>query len=158
MNPPNGLAELEARYGRLILGPDPRGGLRIISPIGWETAHMMPMTDLPGLPGRKLYVNRDLVGPLTAALMSVAVLCPTYKIKTIGCWNVRYKRTQTKQISVHAFGLAVDINAAQNPLSPTLITDMPGEFVAAFKREGFTWGGEFSGTKDAMHMQWCSNY
>lgn len=117
---------------------------------------MTSIHELPGIPGRKLYVNRDIVEPLTKALSAVAVLCPDYKIKTIGCWNVRYKRTATKQVSLHALGLAVDINAEQNPLSPALVTDMPGEFVEAFKKEGFTWGGEFSGIKDAMHFQLAS--
>ncbi len=156
MTPVHGQAELEARYGKLIIGPDPRGGMRIISPIGWEAKWMVLMRKLPGCGTTRLYVNRDMVEPLTRALSAVAVLCPDYKIKTIGCWNVRYKRTATKQVSLHAYGLSVDINADRNPLSDGLVTDMPIEFVDAFKRERFTWGGEFKGKKDAMHWQLAS--
>ena len=35
---------------------------------------------------------------------------------------------------------------------------MPG-IVAAFKRSGFVWGGDWSGAgKDPMHFQYCSGY
>ncbi len=156
MTPVRGQVELEARYSRLQIGPDPRGGMRIVSPIGWEAKWMVLMKDIPGCGGKNLYVNRDMVEPLHAALSAVAVLCPDYKIRTIGCWSVRYKRTATKQVSMHAYGLAVDINADRNPLAESLVTDMPIEFVDAFKRERFTWGGEFSGKKDAMHWQFVS--
>jgi hypothetical protein len=156
--PVRGFAELEARYGKLILDKDPRGGMRIISPIGWEIKWMTSIPSLPGVPKKKLYVNRDMKEPLLRALSAVAVLCPDYVIKRIGCWSVRYKATAARKVSLHAYGLAVDINPETNPLSKTLVTDMPGEFVEAFKREGFVWGGDFSGTKDAMHFQYASGY
>lgn len=155
MTPPNGLAEVEARYGAMQIDTDPRGGMRIISPIGWETKWMMLMRDLPGLGGKALYVNRDLVDPLTRALTNWQAECPEYLIRTIGCWNVRYKRTATKQVSMHAYGLAVDINADANPMANPVQTDMPPLFVDCFTREGFTWGATFP-TADPMHMQLVS--
>lgn len=157
MAPPHGLAELQARYGKLLLGPDPQGGLRIISPIGWESANMTLLRSLPGMPEHKLYVHRDMVAPLTAALTAAQAACPDYVIKTIGCWNPRFKRTRGGDVSVHAWGLAVDINAATNPMAVTLTTDMPDAFVQAFKDQGFTWGGEFP-TPDPMHYQLVSGY
>jgi len=53
--------------------------------------------------------------------------------------------------SLHSWGLAFDFNAAKNPLGakPT----MPAAVVAAFKRHGFAWGGEFHGRPDGMHFQ-----
>ena len=158
MKPCHGRAELEARYGRLVLQREPGGGYRIASPIGWEAHWMVLVRDLPGLAGRRLYVNRDIAEPLRAALAAALVACPDYAVRTIGCWNVRYKRTATGEVSMHALGLAVDINADTNPLGPTLVTDMPPAFVDAFRAQGFTWGGDFQGAKDAMHFQWCSNY
>ncbi len=158
MKPPNGLTELEARYSKLVLVPDSRGpGLRIAHPIAWEVANMVSLHSLPGGIA-KLYVHRDMATPLTEALKAATAACPDYKIRTIGCWNPRFKRTNGKELSVHSWGLAVDINADTNPLAATLTTDLPSAFVQSFKDQGFTWGGEFSGKKDAMHFQWCSGY
>lgn len=157
--PPHGLQGLQARFGRLVLDRDPRGGYRIVSPIGWELANMTLIRELPGIPNRKLYVNKAMRGPLLRALETAAKTCPDYKVKTIGCWSVRYKRTKAAkpQISVHAWGLAVDINQATNPMRKPLTTDMPPEFIAAFEAEGFRWGGNFP-TPDPMHFQWVTGY
>ncbi len=154
MTPPHGLAELQARYGKLQIDRDPPGGYRIISPIGWEVANM----ELLRLPdGRKLYVHKDMAEPLFNALFAASKACPDYPVRTIGCWCPRYKRVNG-DLSVHSWGLAVDINASTNPLADKLTTDMPDAFVDCFKAQGFTWGGEFGGKKDAMHMQWISGY
>ncbi len=157
MRPPHGLAELEARYGHLILVPNSHGpGLKIAHPIGWEAANMVSLHSLPGCGQAKLYVNKDMAGSLLLALAAAANACPDYQIRTIGCWNPRFKRANGKELSVHSWGLAVDLNADTNPMGDKLVTDMPAGFVAAFKDQGFTWGGEFSGKKDAMHMQWLT--
>lgn len=153
---PHGLAELEKRYGKLQIDTDPRGGYRIISPIGWESANMLLMTDLPGLPGRKLYIHRAMRQPLYNAMSAAYVVAPGYSIKTIGCFNPRFKKTVRSELSVHTWGLAVDINAATNPLGGE--TDMPDAFIHAFKSEGFVWGGDFQHTKDPMHFQLVSGY
>ena len=54
---------------------------------------------------------------------------------------------------MHALGCAIDINPAQNPMSRTLITDMPREFIQCFKDAGFSWGGDYPNRKDAMHFE-----
>ena len=154
MKPAHGRAELEARYGRVLIDKDPRGGYRIISPIGWEIANMTKVvSDL--LPRGKLYTHRDMVGPLLRALAAAKAQCPEYAVRTIGCWAVRYKRTQAKEVSLHALGLAVDINADTNPMRSPIESDMPPLFVDAFVRQGFTWGATFP-TPDPMHFQWAS--
>lgn len=156
--PPHGLAELEARYGKLVLEKASNGpGYRIASPIGWETANMVRLVS-PLLPRGKLYVHRDMAGPLLRALEAAKLQCPDYAIRDIGCWNPRYKKTKRSDVSVHAYGLAVDINKDANPLSDKLITDMPLLFIDAFVREGFEWGGSWKYTKDAMHLQWCTGF
>jgi hypothetical protein len=60
------------------------------------------------------------------------------------------------QISLHGHGIAVDINSASNPYSSsgTLITNMPGWFVNAWKDAGFCWGGDWTTSKDPMHFSW----
>ncbi|MHB1416038.1 MAG: M15 family metallopeptidase, partial [Chloroflexota bacterium] len=60
-------------------------------------------------------------------------------------------------LSTHAFGIAIDINPSTNPSCGVtrlcrcfndLITDMPPEFVQAFKDEGFEWGGDWQDHPD----------
>ncbi len=149
----NGLAELEARFGKLTV----ENG-EIVAPKGWESKWMTKITHLPGLPGKRLYCNAELVAPLLNALVTWQATCPEYQIRSLGCFAPRYKRTNGAELSVHTYGLAIDINASTNPLNKKLITDMPPAFVKAFRDNGFVWGGLFKGTKDPMHFQLVTGY
>ena len=158
MIPANGLLDLQARFGKLILGPDPRGGMRIISPIGWEVANMTILDSLPGYP-HKLYVNKYMVNPLVAALTAAHAACPDYVIRTMGCFCPRLKRVNGA-MSVHSWGLAVDICADTNPQTKpgeAVVRDIPDAFGAAFEAAGFTWGLHFK-SPDPQHFQLCEAY
>jgi len=78
------------------------------------------------------------------------------------------KVTGGKGLSMHAYGFAIDINPVQNPYikgevilpegavydpskSGTLTRDCP--VVKAFKRLGWTWGGEWKSLKDYQHFE-----
>lgn len=69
-----------------------------------------------------------------------------------------------ESLSMHAFGAAVDHDAANNPLgAPTEKTRFGSTpegmaVVRIFERHGFMWGGRFQGRKDAMHFQFGSGY
>jgi hypothetical protein len=52
--------------------------------------------------------------------------------------------------SNHAFGLAVDINALQNPLGTA--GNIPIEVIRQWEAEGGAWGGEFA-RPDPMHFE-----
>lgn len=54
-------------------------------------------------------------------------------------------------LSLHAWGLAVDINASTNPQGSTPRQDR--RVVRAFEREGFTWGGRWPTAPDGMHVE-----
>jgi peptidoglycan hydrolase-like protein with peptidoglycan-binding domain len=76
-----------------------------------------------------------------------------------GAYNCR-KITGGSNWSLHAYGIAVDINARTNPYGTRLITDMPFAMVEAIKAirtksgaEVFRWGGNYSSVKDAMHYE-----
>ncbi|MDJ0663511.1 MAG: M15 family metallopeptidase [Acidimicrobiia bacterium] len=60
------------------------------------------------------------------------------------------------QISLHAHGVALDINSTTNPYRSdnVLVTDMPGWFVKAWTDAGFCWGGDWKYVKDPMHFAW----
>jgi hypothetical protein len=76
-----------------------------------------------------------------------------------GAYNCR-AITGGTGLSLHSFGIALDINWNENPFSPTLVTDMPPAMVAdckAIRTNGgdvvFRWGGDYTTNKDAMHWE-----
>ena len=83
---------------------------------------------------------------------------PTRKDDT-GAFNCRVITGGTGY-SLHAYGVALDINWSTNPYGPTLISDMPAAMVDAILRlrtrnaaPVFRWGGNYAGNKDAMHFE-----
>lgn len=76
-----------------------------------------------------------------------------------GAYNCR-RITGGTGYSLHAYGIAADLNWQTNPYSKRLITDMPPAMVAAIKairtrngRQVFGWGGDYRTNKDAMHFE-----
>ena len=99
---------------------------------------------------KKIYCNKDLIGPLTQAFKNVNDRGLAEQIKTWdGCFNIRKKRGATSS-SLHSWGIAIDINAAWNGFGkhPT----MSPELVKCFTDAGFDWGGVWK-KPDGMHMQ-----
>lgn len=76
-----------------------------------------------------------------------------YKIKSLGGHAHRSIRGSNR-LSQHAYGNAIDINPAQNPMGPTLITDMPKNISDMAAKYGLTWGGDWKRRPDAMHFEW----
>ncbi|HLG01445.1 MAG TPA: M15 family metallopeptidase [Acidimicrobiia bacterium] len=76
-----------------------------------------------------------------------------YVVRRIESYNCR-KKTSGRGWSAHSWPVAVDVNPDRNPYRSdgALRTDMPAEFVAAFKTEGFGWGGDWRSVKDPMHF------
>lgn len=72
-----------------------------------------------------------------------------------GDWVVRQMRG-LHALSMHAYGLAFDLDAPHNPLAgrhPFFRPDHP--FVALAEKHGFVWGGRWNGRPDAMHFQFA---
>ena len=98
----------------------------------------------------RIYCNRDLVQPLLRAFENLRDANLTDEIKTWdGCFNIRSKKVN-QSLSLHSWGLAIDINASLNQLGkpPTL----PANVVLCFLEAGFEWGGTWD-TPDGMHLQ-----
>jgi hypothetical protein len=73
-----------------------------------------------------------------------------------GCFVFRPKRSGSG-LSTHSWGIAIDINAANNIQGSA--GDMNCEIIEIFKAEGFTWGGNWKGlNRDPMHFQFCTGY
>jgi hypothetical protein len=99
---------------------------------------------------RKIYCNKDIVSLLTQAFKNINDRGLANQVKTWdGCFNIRRKRGATS-MSLHSWGLAIDINAAWNGFGkpPT----MSPELVKCFTDAGFDWGGKWS-RPDGMHFQ-----
>lgn len=115
----------------------------------------MVLFDVPqeleiGVIPKKIYCNKDLVVPLTNALKSLINSGYVKELKTWdGCFNIRKKRGLAS-MSLHSWGLAIDVNAFENGLNmhPKLSTG----FVKCFTDAGFEWGGTWQ-RKDGMHFQ-----
>lgn len=76
-----------------------------------------------------------------------------------GAYNCR-RITGGTGYSLHAYGIAADLNWQTNPYGRNLVTDMPPAMRAAIKairtRNGvrvFGWGGDYRTNKDAMHFE-----
>ena len=84
-----------------------------------------------------------------------------YRVYSVGAYNCR-RVTGGSGYSVHAYGLAVDINPADNgyvrprPASGCP-TNMPSDFVSMFKSRGLGWGGDWRSLCDAMHFSDASH-
>jgi len=115
----------------------------------------MTLFDVPteleiGLIPKKIYCNRLMVEPLKKAFLNLKVAHKVNELKTWdGCFNIRKKRG-LNSMSLHSWGLAVDVNAFENQLN--MNPRLSQEFVKCFTDAGFEWGGTWT-RKDGMHFQ-----
>lgn len=80
-----------------------------------------------------------------------------YRVTSVGGYNCR-QIAGSGAMSKHSYGLAVDINPAQNPhLGSECRTDMPPAFRQLFIDEGWGWGCNWTSSKDAMHFSKAPN-
>jgi hypothetical protein len=121
-----------------------------------EREKNMILWDIPdhlevGVIPKKLYCNKDLVEPLQAAICQLIDTGYIKELKTWdGCFNIRKQRGSLSKLSLHSWGIAIDVNAAWNGLGkqPTLSKG----FVKCFTDNGFTWGGNWK-RLDGMHFE-----
>ena len=120
-----------------------------------EKENNMTLWDVPsnleiGVIPKRVYCNKDLVEPLKKAFENLISRGHVNELKTWdGCFNIRKKRGLSS-MSLHSWGIAIDVNAAWNGLGkePTLSAG----FVKCFTDAGFDWGGTWT-RKDGMHFQ-----
>lgn len=103
-----------------------------------------------GVIPKKIYCNKDLIGPLKQAFKNLIDRGFVDELKTWdGCFCIRMMRG-INAMSLHSWGICIDVNAFENGLGvePKL---SPG-FVQCFTDAGFEWGGTWK-RKDGMHFQ-----
>lgn len=126
--------------------------------IAANEAKYMTLWDVPteleiGVIPKRIYCNKAMIAPLTAAFTNLIQRGFVSELKTWdGCFNIRKKRGLSS-MSLHSWGIAIDVNAAWNGLGkePTLSKG----FVKCFTDAGFDWGGIWQ-RKDGMHFQLSS--
>jgi hypothetical protein len=97
--------------------------------------------------------HRAMIGPLRAALGELARRGLARVVNPgdyAGCYAPR--RIQPRgQLSLHAWGVAIDLNAAANPFMGRSRQDP--RLVRTMERHGFTWGGDWPTRPDPMHFE-----
>ena len=137
-----------ARYGAIVNGV-------WANEAEWCTTVQVPsqvnvINTLTGQPLTHLYCNKDFVEPLTGALFRAFRRNLLSQIKTFdGCFNIRDIRCMPGKISAHSYAIAIDLNAATNPLGGP--GDMTPELAQCFIDAGMTWGNNFP-RKDPQHF------
>jgi hypothetical protein len=158
---PSGYAAVVSTFGdpRPLLAPD-QLSITPENELIWRQQILAMGTlqfDMPGMTRPRFASHRLLVPVFEAVFREVQRLGLTGSIKSFdGTYNFRVKRGLPGQLSAHAFGIAVDLNAATNPLNGE--GDMDPRLVDVFRHFGFFWGGDFHGRTDPMHFQYCTGY
>ena len=100
----------------------------------------------------------DLVTMLVQETKNRGYRFGTASDPSYGCWGYSCRAiTGSSTPSNHSWGLAVDINAPSNPYTSPLITDMPAWMPDLWNEYGFRWGGDYSGSQDAMHYEFMGS-
>jgi hypothetical protein len=105
----------------------------------------------------RVICNRELIAPLSAAMKEITRRGLGKTINTAdfiyegGCWNPRTVRFGHGMISHHAWGAAVDVNVARNPLGA--VPHQDPRLVQIMATYGFTWGGRWL-RHDGAHFEW----
>lgn len=120
-----------------------------------ESNKCMILWDVPaeleiGVIPKRIYCNKDMVKPLEQAFRNLIQRNHVAELKTWdGCFNIRKKRGLTS-MSLHSWGIAVDLNAFENGLG--VQPKLSAGFVKCFTDAGFDWGGVWT-RRDGMHFQ-----
>jgi hypothetical protein len=115
----------------------------------------MTLWDVPteleiGIIPKRIYCNRLMVEPLKKAFKNLIDTGAVKELKTWdGCFNIRKKRGLST-MSLHSWGLAIDVNAFENGLYQT--PKLSPTFAKCFTDAGFDWGGLWL-RSDPMHFQ-----
>lgn len=105
---------------------------------------------------KRIICNKLIAEPLIGALKEInSIFCGEDKISGFGidqyhgCGNVREVSGWPGWWSIHSYWCAIDLNKHIGRMGhPSL---MPAQFVEAFEKRGFHWGGRFD-RPDGMHF------
>jgi LysM repeat protein len=149
---PDGREQIEKVFGKFTykdLAGSPPGRIQIDSK--WLAANIVT-TQIPVL--GTVQCHRLLVPIFTEVFRELQARGLAQGLKYWGCFVPRHKAWDASQeLSVHAWGIALDLNVDANVSGGEGTLD-PG-IVRVFAEHGFFWGGNFG---DPMHFQYCVSY
>jgi hypothetical protein len=148
-------AECDEFYG------NPRGSSGAQASGAWERnnleyiapAYPLHMGDIPITAIR---IHRKCADSLKRVMAYLAVADQPGKNEFGGSYVYRMMRANSRSLSMHAYGVAIDFDPEHNGFGAKAhrFTD-ESPIVLAFKAEGWTWGGDWV-YPDAMHFQAAS--
>ena len=143
-------ARLKARFGefalRLPIGAD------WVTPDPAWVARNIVRSAVPVLGA--VTCHRRMIPALRGALADLAQRGLAHLVDPgdyAGCYAPRRIPT-SGSLSLHAWGLAVDLNASRNPQGSRPHQDR--RLVAVMERHGFSWGGRWPTVPDGMHFEY----
>ena len=158
---------LEAFYGPLVLGASGRPTIK------WEREHLssfatpypLALSWDPAKKVSRITCHTKVADSLARILKAILALYETQDtiVKARmhlygGCYCFRPSRGSNR-LSVHAYGATVDLDPEANPMGKPYDPAagmMPQPVIDIFKKEGWTWGGDFKNRPDCMHFQAAS--
>jgi hypothetical protein len=135
---------------------------------GWvveHLAHVVPpfAISMGSVHVASIPVNKIAADSLTRVLARIADACSHDPVQIAAghcnCFSGSFALRNMRglnTISMHAFGLAIDWDAGHNALGAKeehTFFKPDSLLVQAFKSEGWIWGGDWRGRRDAMHVQ-----
>ncbi len=133
--------------------PDGRAGIERV--FGSRGTNQTTVSMAAGPGGRMVSVtcHRLIAARLKAVFDEIKSRGLSQHIKTFdGCYNNRNKRGGSTP-STHAWGIAVDLNASENPMGSSQMTDGQRQLAEVFRKYGF-----YQLPNDPMHFQYCTGY
>jgi hypothetical protein len=125
---------------------------QIVDNVWYNESKWCHIFDIPfsWFPAKRVYCNRDFVGPFWDALKNIDEQNLQREIRSYnGIFNIRKKRT-CNEMSTHSYGISIDLNTLIMPLgSKTLWTP---QFLKCWEDAGFI-NGEIFNTPDPQHFQ-----
>jgi hypothetical protein len=149
---PDGLRQIMRVFGAFEFVEQPNG---LVTPDpDWERVNLARMENVPVL-NQAVVCHRKIALPLRNAFHQMLEANLAGAIKTCeGCYWPRHKMHDPgRGLSVHTWGIAIDLNAATN--QPGCQGDMNERVIRIFSEHGFYWGGHFG---DPMHFQYAVGY
>lgn len=121
---------------------------------GWENKWMHRWAvkeEFPWFPQAGIYLHRDFDTLLRKAFKSLEAHNCHQEIKTFdGCFNIRHVRGGYSVLSIHSWGVAIDLNARDNPLASS--GKWSRKFIDIMVQSGLYCGQNWHGRKDPMHF------
>jgi hypothetical protein len=117
-----------------------------------------------GKPVKSIAVHKKIADAVTAAFDEIWEACGKDQKKVDktgasdfgGCFNFRViAGSKPPRLSNHSFGCALDLSPSTNGFNTGSGT-ISNIVVAAFKKQGARWGGDFKKRTDPMHFEFVS--